>query len=332
MRAVEGNTDHFDRCENWRRNCLTETTRTPLRRAILTKSRSRLRSSSRVTRYCDLPRIAVSKISSSSGSRQIFSSPEICTTVARAAIRRTKVSASRRGYLNRRTNRGLVRTSAISPTCKSDVTTLNSSWSQAATTCPGGPLGLRKAETQTLVSSRATSATAFCLDFSPCSTHFRFNDVLRSRFRARFHPAKQAVKFVPPLSLWIKCDQNAGLLLQLKGSEGSKYPIFVYCSHRLFDRVNFFWQRHETDYTDRCYVRQAESLKAGGLIGYKANPLAFDLGAVEYADQVVKGAKPAELPVEQPTKFEFVVNLKTAKQIGLTISPNVLARADKVIK
>ena len=182
------------------------------------------------------------------------------------------------------------------------------------------------------MSSRATSATAFCLDFSPCSTHFRFNDVLRSRFRARFHPAKQAVKFVPPLSLWIKCDQNAGLLLQLKGSEGSKYPLFVYCSHRLFDRVNFFWQRHETDYTDRCYVRQAESLKAGGLIGYKANPLAFDLGAVEYADQVVKDAKPAELPVEQPTKFEFVVNLKTAKQIGLTISPNVLARADKVIK
>jgi putative ABC transport system substrate-binding protein len=79
------------------------------------------------------------------------------------------------------------------------------------------------------------------------------------------------------------------------------------------------------------YYRR-EFVEDGGLMSYATNPNDLSRRAAVFVDKILKGTKPADLPIEQPTKFRLVINLKAAKQIGLTIPPSVLAKADKVIK
>ena len=85
-------------------------------------------------------------------------------------------------------------------------------------------------------------------------------------------------------------------------------------------------QRLRTMFTFRNYV------VAGGLISYGASFSALIQGAADYVDRIAKGAKPASLPIVQPTKFEFLVNLKTAKALGVTLPRSILLRATEVIE
>jgi putative tryptophan/tyrosine transport system substrate-binding protein len=86
--------------------------------------------------------------------------------------------------------------------------------------------------------------------------------------------------------------------------------------------------------TNRLPTMYQESwaVEQGGLMSYYSDWDALRRRAAVYVDKIVKGAKPADLPIEQPTKFALVINLKTAKALGLTIPPAVLARADEIIK
>jgi putative tryptophan/tyrosine transport system substrate-binding protein len=110
-------------------------------------------------------------------------------------------------------------------------------------------------------------------------------------------------------------------------------------SNALVTVTNFLFSGYRKQIADLAIKNRLPSMyensqyvEAGGLMSYSANDADLYRRAAVYVNKILKGTKPADLPVEQPTKFEFIINLKAAKQIGITIPPNVLARADKVIR
>src|SRR5262249_45620321 len=104
----------------------------------------------------------------------------------------------------------------------------------------------------------------------------------------------------------------------------------------LADTVTVANRQHAVEFAERNRVPTIYETRvfvdAGGLMSYGVNMADHYRRAAAYVDKIIKGAKPADLPVEQPTKFELVINLRTAKALGLTIPPSVLARADEVIQ
>jgi putative tryptophan/tyrosine transport system substrate-binding protein len=132
------------------------------------------------------------------------------------------------------------------------------------------------------------------------------------------------------------------LRLEVRGPEEYE-PAFTTAARKRADALLVRRQPLNTTYRTRIvFLAERSKLPAiyplrqyvevGGLMSYGLDAVDSYRRAATYVDKILKGTKPADLPVEQPTKFEFLVNLKAAKQIGLTIPPNVLARADRVIK
>ena len=147
--------------------------------------------------------------------------------------------------------------------------------------------------------------------------------------KSEMQAAAQALKVqLQTLEVQTANDFEAAFAAALKARAqaviASPSPVFITHQKRIVDFTAK--SRLPAIYPTSDYVN------GGGLMSYAHSNLENWRRAATYVDKILKGTKPADLPVEQPMKFEFIINLKAAKQIGVTIPPNVLARADKVIK
>jgi len=159
--------------------------------------------------------------------------------------------------------------------------------------------------------------------------------VLRASGPAQEQQVKEIQMAVPPLGMQAQFvqiqnqnDFENGFTTITKNRPGALLVLRTSLFRTYAGRIKDFAAKSQlpTMYDDRVFV------EAGGLMSYGTNTLDVYKRAATYVDKILKGTKPADLPVQQPMKFEFVVNLKTAQQIGLTLPPNVLARADRVIR
>ena len=126
--------------------------------------------------------------------------------------------------------------------------------------------------------------------------------------------------------------QNPDFLAAFHSADNKRVTALITVRDALFYRFQKRIAELAIKHRLSSMFERSDYVEAGGLISYAADDAEINRRAAYYVDKILKGAKPGDIPVEQPTKFELVINLKTAKQIGVIIPPNVLARADKVIR
>ena len=209
---------------------------------------------------------------------------------------------------------------------------------------PGDPVGIGLVDSLARPGGNITGLSSIAPDLAAKRLELLKEAFLKaSRVALLFNAA------IPPAEVGLKEMRLAAAVLrqqlqfvEVEGADGFERAFEAVTRERATalvvfpDPLTFTNQKVIVDFTIRSRIPTifgaSEFVDGGGLMSYGPSYPAMFRRAATYVDKILKGAKPADLPVEQPTKFEMVINLKAARQIGLTIPPNVLARADRVIR